>query len=510
MKKTWLRRMTVVIAFILAMVLACPAFAEAAEGKTFTYVTGGDAGNIFNPFGINDRNKVLVAAPMLAPLYRTDAAGNMIPILAESIEPSEDGLTYTLKLKEGLKWSDGEAITADDVVFTYNTLNALTPQYYINGQPYQAEKVDELTVAFKLPAVSASFVELLWYNIFLAPQHIYEGKESYDVNMLEEDVVGCGAYILEEYVTGQYYKYRSNPDYALGEPDIDTLVYQIVPSNDTAAYAMLNGEANAWVVPAEYSDEFIGNDSFNLRSYTTGSVHYLQLNRVADAMQDQNYRAGLFKALDRKEIMDAGYASEERYELNASSLPLSNPYHTDDIETYEQDVEEAKKLVAGGATTLKLAYIAGRDFNEREALVIQAQLAQIGIHVEIYALDSAAYMAASYDPTNKDYDMYICTYVMGNDPDMYASLFDPAMGNYLNFNSEEIVEKFNQGREELDNEKRIEIYKEAQQLVAEEALIYPFGSDMSVLATTKDVVGADTADMHSMHLFLNWTQLSMN
>ena len=395
------------------------------------------------------------------------------------------------------------------MVFYYNTLNTLTPQYYINGEPFQVEKVDDLTVAFKLPAVSASFVEMLWHNIFLSPEHVYEGREEYDVNILEESVVGSGAFIFDGYATGEYYKYRANPDYAGGQVDIDELIYRIVPSNETAAYAMLNGEANAWVVPSEYIDTFEGNDAFNLRSYSTGSVHYLQLNRVADSMQDKAYRTGLFKALDRGEILKAGYGSEDRYEINASCLPLANPYCTDEIESYAQDIEAAKELVKGGAASLKLAYIAGRDFNEREALVIQAALAQIGIQVEIFALDSAAYMAASYDPTNKEYDMYICTYVMGNDPDMYASLFDPAMGNYLNFDSEAIVEKFNQGRQELDHAKRAEIYKEAQQLIADEALIYPFGSDMSVLATTKDVIGADTADIHSMQMFLDWTQLSM-
>ena len=480
-----------------------------AEGKTFTFIVSGDAGNVFNPFGISDRNKVLVAAPMLSPLYRTDPEGNVIPILAESIEPSEDGLTYTLKLKEGLKWSDGETLTADDVVFYYNTLNTLTPQYYISGEPFQAEKVDDLTVAFKLPAVSGSFIEMLWYNLFLSPSHVYEGRGDYDVDLLENAVVGSGAFIFEEYATGQYYKYRANPDYAGGQPDIDTLIYQIVPSSDTAAYAMLNGEGNAWVVPSEYINEFKDNDNFNLRSFSTGSVHYLQLNRVADSMQDKDYRTGIFKALDRGEILDAGYGSADWYEINPSCLPLANPFHTDELESYEQDTEAAKKLVEGGATSLKLAYIAGRDFNEREALVIQAELAQIGIQVEIFALDMAAYMAASYDPTNKDYDMYICTYVMGNDPDLYSSLFDPAMGNYLNFDSEAIVEAFRQGREELDAGKRAEIYKQAQQLVADEALVYPFGSDLSMLATTRNVIGADTADLHSMQMFQDWTQLSM-
>ena len=527
MKKTWANRIISAVSLVMtaafiftgcssspagqsSIAASSAAGSSAASGeKTMVFIINSDAGNTFNPFTINDRNKVAVSTPMLSPVYRTKADGSLVPILAESITPSEDGLTYTLKLKSGLKWSDGQPITADDVVFYYTTLNNLSPQYYIGGQPFTAEKKDDLTVTFKLPSKSASFQEMLWYNLFLAPKHVYDGKDNYDVNMLQEKVVGSGAYVFDEYSTGEYYKYKANPNYAGGKPSIDNLVYRIISNDETAAYAMLNGEANAWVVPSEYIDKFTNNDEFNLRSFSTNSVHYLQLNRVADSMQKKDYRAGLLKALNRKEILDAGYGSEDRYEINASCLPKSNPYHSEDIEKYDQDIEEAKKLTQGGATTLKLAYIAGRDYNKREALVVQAELEKIGIKVEIFELDSAAYMAASYDPTNKEYDMYLCTYIMGNDPEMYSCLFDPSTGNYLNFNNDEIVKTFAEGRDTLDTGKRTEIYKKAQKLVAEEALIYPLGSDKSVLVTSKNIVGADKADLHPMQLFQDYTQLSM-
>ena len=103
MKRNHLFKRTAGLALALAVLLVSSmCFGALAEGKTFTFIINCDAGNVFNPFGINDRNKVVVAAPMLSPIYRTGADGSVIPILAESIEPSEDGLTYTLKLKEGL------------------------------------------------------------------------------------------------------------------------------------------------------------------------------------------------------------------------------------------------------------------------------------------------------------------------------------------------------------------------------------------------------------------------
>ena len=105
----------------------------AAEGKTeaakgtdgvFTYAIGGDTGNTLNPLTADDRFGLMTCHLLYSPLYYVYPDGKTENILAESMEPSEDGLTYTMKLKPDLKWSDGKPLTADDVVFTYESINA--------------------------------------------------------------------------------------------------------------------------------------------------------------------------------------------------------------------------------------------------------------------------------------------------------------------------------------------------------------------------------------------------
>lgn len=118
------------------------------------------------------------------------------------MELSEDGLTYTMKLKDGIKWSDGEALTAYDIVFTYEKINSSTKNLYVGDKPIQLEKVDDKTVLFKLTAVSAIAMEILSDEVSIIPKHIFEGKEVTEINMLEEKVVEAGPYILEEYKTG--------------------------------------------------------------------------------------------------------------------------------------------------------------------------------------------------------------------------------------------------------------------------------------------------------------------
>ena len=167
----------------------------------FTYAIGGDTGNTLNTFTADDRWGLMTSNMVSSPLYRVNMDGSLEYILAESMEPSADGLVYTMKLKPDLKWSDGEPVTADDVVFTYDEINKLGSALYIEGQPIKVEKVDDLTVTFTLPGKSASVVELLSAEVFMAPKHIFEGRNSFDINMLEEKPVGTGPYVLEEYKT---------------------------------------------------------------------------------------------------------------------------------------------------------------------------------------------------------------------------------------------------------------------------------------------------------------------
>lgn len=220
---------------------------ETASGSTFTYAIAGDTGNTLNPLTADDRYGLMVCKVIYAPLYYINLDGTVEYVLAESMEASEDGMTWTLKLKPDMKWSDGEAITADDVIFTINAQNENSPLLYVNNEPVAMEKVDDLTVDFKLPTPSASIFELLSAEMWMLPQHYYEPKGSFDVNMLEETPVCGGPYMLDKYETGQYLQFKKNPNYVLGEGSIDTVIYRVIQNEDTATLALQNGEVDAWM-----------------------------------------------------------------------------------------------------------------------------------------------------------------------------------------------------------------------------------------------------------------------
>lgn len=507
-----LSKTLLMIALVLTLCLAQVAGFSAsvkAEGTSFTYAISGDTGNTINPMTADDRWSLMTTHLTLSPAYFINPDGSVNYILAESMEASDDGLTYTMTLKKDLKWSDGEALTADDVVYTYEKINETSENLFIDGKPIKVEKKDDQTVEFKLPSVSASAFESLVAETSILPQHFFESRNGFDVNMLEEKLIGSGPYVLEEYQTGQYLKFAKNPNYANEEARIDTIVLRIIESNDTASLALQNGEIDAWIGLPDMLDSFKDNDAYNINNYSEGRVAYLRLNSMADAMQDKNYRAGLFYALDRNEIMLAGYTDESFYKLCYSFLPVSNEYYSEEVEKYEQDLDKAKELTADGPRKLKMAYIEEDAVQSNQALAIQAQLKKIGIELELIGMNQAAYMGVAYDNESKEYDMFLGGYVMGVDPDTFSLLFVSSKMNMINYHNESVDKLFAEGNATLDKEKRHEIYNELQKVVLDEALFYPFGCNMRTLVTTARVKGLEEAVFAPIYTFADWSKLTI-
>ena len=481
---------------------------KGADG-IFTYAIGGDTGNTLNPLTADDRFGLMTCHLLYSPAYYIYPDGKVEYILAESMEASEDGLTYTMKLKPDLKWSDGEPLTADDVKYTYDTQNENSQNMYIEGKPIEVIKVDDLTLEFKLPAVCASAFEIMSSEASILPKHIFEGKNTFDINMLEEEVVGAGPYVLEEYKTGQYLKFKKNPNYAGGEANIDTVVYRVIEKDDTATLALQNGEVDAWIALPDLLDPFADNENFNITNYIEGRVAYMRLNPVAESMKDKSYREGVLRALDREEIMLAAYSDKEFFELGYSFLPYNNAYYTDDVEKWDQDMEKAKELTANGAKALKLCFVEEDSIQQRMALTVQAQLKEVGIQVELCGMNQAAYMKAAYDRTNTDYDIFFGGYVMGVDPDMYSMLFVSTKDDMINYTSPEIDELFAQGNATLDEAERKEIYTEVQKKVSEEAIFYPFGTNLRTLVTSARVEGVEDAGLVPIYTFGDMAKLKL-
>lgn len=145
-------------------------------GSLIIGITSGDPLAV-NPLYASDRTTLTIMQALYAPLYSFND-GKIEWGLAESLTPSADNLSYTLTLKPNLKWQDGQPLTADDVVFTFNKLleekqhSFFRSMFTYGGKPVAVSKVDDRTVKFTLPQVSAAFTGTL-VQIYPIPQHVF-------------------------------------------------------------------------------------------------------------------------------------------------------------------------------------------------------------------------------------------------------------------------------------------------------------------------------------------------
>lgn len=486
--------------------------ANTAKTDTFTYGIDGDPGNSVNVITTGDRYGLMEIKALYSPLYMYNA-DKIEYFLAESITPSEDKLTYTAKLRKDVKWSDGEKFTADDVVFTYNEMlkekNAgwAYSQLIFNGKPVKVEKVDDYTVNFIIPEVSAPAIELLG-NIFIMPKHVYDGETNFENSEKNAKPVGTGPYKLDEYKAGQYVKFVKNDNYFLGEPKINNVIFRIIPDANTAKLAIKNGEINALSVQ---SSELKDVESENLKTYTydEGRVAYMVLNSKSPKLQNEDVRKAIFYALNRKDIINASFGSEEYAKEAYTFLPNESKYHTNDVEKYDYNQEKAKELLAKSGVSglkLKLGYTGNNVPNQKQGAIIQQNLKAIGIDVELAGGESAAITQKMKDP-NSDYDMFLGGYIMGIDPDTFNSLFIPGATNYSHFENNKLVELFNAGRVENDEAKRKEIYNQVQKQIQADGYFYPMLENKRILVMSSNVDGVKDAALVPVYTFEDMSKL---
>ena len=164
-----------------------------------------------------------------------DADDQVIPGLAEKWEYDEDSCTYTFHIRDGIKWHDGEAFTADDVKFTIEAI--MDPENGSENAPnyedvQEIKVMDDQTIAFKLAEPNVAFLEYM--TIAILPKHLLEGEDMQESDFFRHPV-GTGPYKLESWDAGQSIVMTKNEDYYLGSPKIDKVIFKIVEDDNTQA-----------------------------------------------------------------------------------------------------------------------------------------------------------------------------------------------------------------------------------------------------------------------------------
>jgi len=422
-------------------------------------------------------------------LVKYDKDLTLIGDLAQSWEISEDGLVITFHLKKGIKWQDGTAFTADDVLFGYETiinektLSAYKEDYF---QVKKAEVLDKYTfkVTYEKPFAPAL---ASWGSLVVLPKHILE-KEDINKTEFSRKPVGTGPFKFKEWVPGQKVILEANDNYFEGRPYLDGVVIRIIP-DPTTMFLELKTQGLDWIglSPLQYKkqtqSEFF-KKNYRKFKYPSFSYTYLGFNLKHPWFSDKKIRQAIAHALDKEELVKGvllgmGSISTGPY------VPNTWPYNPN-VRKYEYNPQKAKELLReagwqdidkdgileknGKKFEFTILTNMGNTTRIKTATIIQYRLREVGIKVDIRSLEWSAFINWFID--KKRFEAVILGWSIGLDPDQYdiwhSTKIKEKELNFVSFKNQEVDELLEKGRRTFDIEKRKQAYYRIQEILAEE------------------------------------------
>ena len=460
-----------------------------SSSNILKYGLSGIEGN-FSPFISSNTYDTYVCSLIFEPLVTVDASGEYVPYLADW-ELSDDKLTYTFTLKDGIKFSDGTDMTAEDVAYSYSVPaeeDYAGPRLNVANAIADIKVVDDKTVAFTMASASPANIQNFTYGIMSKEYYAHSSFE--ELNELNQKPMGSGKFVLQDggYASKQYVKLKTNENYwdSDAKPKIDG-VYMLEVADDTVLSSLESGEIDMCMpaAKAENVESIESMSNAHLVSYLGNGYTFMCFNTTRLTLAQTEVRQALMYALDRKSFLKAEYGSDDLVSLGMAPIsPVSWAYPGNDaLNAYDYDLDKAAKMLddAGwkdtdgdgirdkDGTPLHLNWLVYTDSTWPGTLSSMAYDSwhKIGVDLEITQMDfnTVSSMTMDAEPGEKDFDIYTRGFSLSADPDPTGGLYDAdayvAGGfNASGFRDDKSQELIAEGLAEFDQDKRAEIYKE--------------------------------------------------
>jgi len=507
---------------LAAALLAATVMGGAANAKTFVYCSEGSpegfdpgmytAGTTFDAAAHTVYNRLLEFKP---------GTTETEPGLAESWEISDDGLEYTFKIRQGVKFQTTDFFTpsrdlnADDVVFSFDRqLNSNNPwnQYvagasweYANGMGFptlikSVEKVDDHTVKITLNQPEAPFLASLAMPFMSIVSKEYSDKLEADgkKELMNQQPLGTGPFTFVAYQQDAVIRYKANPDYWGGKQKIDDLVFAITTDAAVRYQKLKAGECHLMPFPNAADVEAMKADpNLKVMEQEGLNIAYLAYNTTQAPFDKIEVRKALNMAINKQAIVDAVF--------QGAATPAKNPIpptmwsYNDAIQDDAYDPDAAKKMLdEAGVKDLSMkvwAMPVSRPYMlnaRRAAELIQSDFAKIGVTVEVVSYEWAEYLDRS---KAKDRDGAVILGWTGDngDPDnfLHTLLGCDAVGgnNRAQWCNEEFNDLVVRAKVTTDQAERTKLYEQAQEVFKREAPWATLDHSLSIVPMRKEVEG---------------------
>ncbi|HKF15812.1 MAG TPA: ABC transporter substrate-binding protein [Candidatus Dormibacteraeota bacterium] len=452
-----------------------------------------------NPIFSNDTASNTVRDMIYDRLLTVDAAGNLLPNIATEVpKVDSDQVTYKFKLRNDVKWSDGQQFTADDVVFTFQLMfdpkyKAVTSRYRSQLEQYLASATapDKTTVVFKTTSAYAPFL-ISFGTLPILPKHVWETLQPAAMNSSEMNqvpTVGSGPFLPVKWDKGAQYQLKRNDTYFRGKANLDSFIYKVVPDAVQVANQLKTGELDVGQPDASVWDSLATAQTINRVSYVGPSFAYYIQNLdpaktpKAAIFGDLQVRKALLTALDLTKVADKVYFGQAA--PADSSVSSAQWVHSTPKTQYHFSLSNAEKMLdaagwvkgadgirAKGGVRMEweLRTNSGNKVRETLITVLADQWKQIGANVATKAVQFPQ-LVTQLSQT-REFEMILLGISEGLDPDTTQLWHSKSIGNGalngMGYKNPRVDDLLDQAVKTLDREKRKGLYQQVQEILMED------------------------------------------
>jgi peptide/nickel transport system substrate-binding protein len=479
---------------LVGLLASLPTHAMAQEppvrGGTVVQAISADPPTM-NPGTTTDTQAWSLMGKMFNGLTYLDLEYRNHPDLAESWEISKDGLTYTFKLRQNVKWHDGKPFTSADVKFTYLEI---LPKYHPTGRVAfsviaSIDTPDAHTAVVHLKKPFAPFLFMTNLNNGpILPKHLLEGKDIATAEF-NQHPVGTGPFRLGEVVKGSHYVLERNPDYwKPGRPYLDRVVLRVMPNPPSRVLAFEKGEVDvlySFFLPREQAARVKALPGVVVKDYMLFPEVITLFFNLKDSkpLGDLKVRQAIAHGIDRAFIAEKGYFGLSRPAI--SPIPSNLTWaHNPKVMTYAYDPARAQVLLDEAGykgperMVLRLAYDPANSAVNKAAEIVAQQLRAIGINVKQTPMERSLMIEKVFK--QYEFDLFIHNYTTYGDPAVGVTraydcdnIVPAPFTNVERYCNKKVDELFDQGAAATNRADRARAYQAAQEIIARELPTVP-------------------------------------
>ncbi len=449
--------------------------AAAAQGGDLVIVRPGDSVSMDNTMVFSNAS-IWVFQQMLESLYEVTPDGkDVVPLLAESHTLSDDKLTWTFKIKQGVKFSNGSPMTSEDVKFSLDKARSTKGGWeFLDVAIKNVDAPDPSTVVITTKYPWAPLLaDLANFSNAILPKD-YAGKTADEFYTAP---VGTGPFVWDHWSKGSELKLVKNPDYwDAGKPSLDSVTWKVVADDNARNVQIQGGQAQINESPPFSSVEQLQNQQgVKVKLFPSTKTDYILMNQEKKPYDDVHVRRAISYAIDREALIKTLLFGNG---TPANSFLMPNvPYYDKSTPGIQYDMDKAKAELAqssvpDGFTTTFLAS-AGDNTDQAIAQVLQSSLKELGITVKIQNVDPSA----NHDLQNQmKYEISHSYWTMDiADPDELVTFaVDPEAGSHsflTGYNNPQVVADTKAAQKTFDPAERQKLYTAIQKQAADDAFL---------------------------------------